>query len=146
VSSDGGCRFYSFTGIRDGKLDLCLSGMKTPAETAVEFCRRWLIWPYAAAVDSWRDLVFEDLDPSVEANTFNFANLNGVIAAASSCLPAGHTLNLQLGKSGMFVATVENESVKQPAVPADKPAEHADLCVAIMEACLEASRKLREVA
>jgi hypothetical protein len=119
--------------------------MKTPAETALEFCRKCLVWPYADTSAASPSLIFEDLDPAVKANTLDFTSLSAVITAATSTMPPGYTLNISAGKSGMFMATIENEAADPPIVLADQPAEDTDLRVAIMEACLEASRKLRGV-
>jgi hypothetical protein len=129
---------------RDIGGDLFWFDMKTAAETALEFCRRCLVWPYAEISADLPHLVFEDMDPAVEAKAFDFTDLNGVMASAASVLPKGHTLNLQRRPNGVFVATVQNEMSNPPTVLTDRPAEDGDICVAIMEACLEAARKLRE--
>jgi hypothetical protein len=134
-----------FTVGRDGASGLSLLGMKTPAETALEFCRKCLVWPYADVSDAWPNLVFEDLDPKVHANTFDFTDQGAVMATATKSLPPGFTLNIRAGRCGKYAVTVENDSVNPPVVLADKPGESDDLCVAIMEACIEAVRKQREV-
>lgn len=57
----------------------------------------------------------------------------------------GYTLNITAGDARMFRATIENQTADPPIILADEPAQDSDICVAIMEACLEASRKLREL-
>lgn len=120
--------------------------MKTASETALEFCRKCLIWPYADVSDQWPNLVFEDLDPKVEANTFDFTDLGGVMKTATSSLSPGFSLNIRAGRSDGYAVAVENSSVDPPIVLADQPAENSDLRLAIMEACIEAWRKRRETA
>ncbi len=102
------------------------------------------MWPYAEISADPPNLVFEDLDLAPAARAFDFTDLNCVMASAASVLPKGHTLNLQKRSDGRFVATIENETASPPTVLTDRPAEDGDICVAIMEACLEAARKLRE--
>ncbi len=120
--------------------------MKTPVETALEFCRKCLIWPYAGVSSEWPNVVFEDLDQPVKGNTLDFTDMTAVITAATSTMLPGYTLNVRGGDQGMYMLTIENETADPPIVLADKPAQSHDICLAIMEACLEASRKLHEVA
>ena len=119
--------------------------MKTAAETALEFCRKCLIWPYADISSEKPNLVFEDLDLSAKGNTLDFTEISSVVTAATSTMLPGYALNITAGDVGMFRATIQNETANPPIILADEPAQSPDVCVAIMEACLEASRKLREV-
>jgi hypothetical protein len=125
--------------------DICCSGMKSAAETALEFCRKCLIWGYAEILDASPNVVFEDLDPKVNGTSFDFTNMTAVSAIAAKSLQPGFTLNIRAGKAAKYAVTVENDTVVPPVVLADSPAESDDLCVAIMEACIEAVRKQREV-
>lgn len=49
----------------------------------------------------------------------------------------GYTLNITAGDARMFRATIENQTADPPIILADEPAQDSDICVAIMEACLE---------
>jgi len=134
----------SFT-CRDDASNYYVSAVRTIAETAFEFCRKCLIWPYAGVSSEWTNLIFEDLDEPVEGKRLDFTEISAVITAGTSTMLPGYTLNIRAGDNGMFRVTVENETAEPPIVLADEAAQSHDIRVAIMEACLEASRKLLEV-
>jgi hypothetical protein len=129
---------------RDGASGLSLLGMKSPAQTALKFCRRCLLWGYAEISAAQPNIVFEDLDPRVVGTRFDFTNQSVVMSIAAGSLPRGFILNVRAVRTMKYAVTVENDSVDPPIVLADNPVESDDMCVAIMEACIEAVRKQRE--
>jgi hypothetical protein len=123
---------------------LSWSEMKSPPEIALEFCRKCLVWPYADVSAAWPNLIFEDLDPKVEANTFDFTDMTAVMAAATKCLSEDCFLVIWACEDGLFAAAIENRSETPPIILADRPVENSDMRLAIMEACIEAWHRMRK--
>jgi len=121
----------------------------TLPETAFAFCRECLSWDVGSSI-----LVFpnsaqrEVVSDRATNRTFDYRDLNAVITAMQDWMDGYEDFGLVVHHSrrGTWHAAIVNESIFPPDLKGESEETCVDPCVAIMQACLEAARKLKEKA
>ncbi|HEX3747555.1 MAG TPA: hypothetical protein VHW09_26655 [Bryobacteraceae bacterium] len=115
------------------------------SDIALAFCRECLGWHNATKGD-WPFSELIGNGPLPGSECFGFADLNTVMDAVRAWLTEQEDLGLLFGinRHGDYLAQVQDECYSPSAVVGgDIYRSEGNPCRALMEACLEAARKLK---